>query len=64
MRGTVAYLAAQEHVNDLIRDAELARRHAEVRSRSRVALTLPSFAARWMPKTRRPRRAAAARAQA
>jgi hypothetical protein len=64
MRGSVAYLAAQEHVNDLIREAERDRQQAEIRPRSRIALTLPRFAIRWMPKTYRRGPANTARARA
>jgi hypothetical protein len=45
MRGTVAHLAAQEHVNDLVREAERQRQQAQVRPRSSIALALPRFAA-------------------
>jgi hypothetical protein len=62
--GTLAYLAAQEHVNDLIREAERSRQQAEVRPGRRIALTLPRFVTRREPKTYRPGRAGAQRARA
>ena len=62
--GHAAYLAAQEHVNDLIRDSERSRQQAEVRPQRRIALTLPRFATRRKPKTYRPGGADAQRARA
>lgn len=42
MTGTsLTYLAAQEHVNDLLREAESSRRAAESRPTRRVKISLP-----------------------
>jgi hypothetical protein len=64
MTGTLAYLAAQEHVNDLIREAERSRQQADVRPRRRIALALPRLVTRRKPETYRPGRADAQRARA
>jgi hypothetical protein len=64
MRGTVAYLAAQEHVNELIREAEHTRGQAEFTPRRRIALSLPRFSIRRAPRTYRPDPANTARAGA
>ena len=64
MRGTLAYLAAQEHVNDLMREAERARSHEGVRPRSRIAVALSRIARRRTPETYRPAPAKTARARA
>ncbi len=37
----LTYIVAQEHINDLMRDADRRRRVAEVRSPGRVRLSIP-----------------------
>ena len=54
MRTTITCLAAQEHINDLLRDSRDARRHADVRRRRRIRFTAPRLL------TRRARRTATA----
>ena len=43
---TLTYVAAQEHINDLMRSAERRRRVAEVRAPRRVRLSIPLLARR------------------
>ena len=43
---TLTYLAAQEHINDLMRDAERRRRVVEARAPRRVRLSIPRVFAR------------------
>ncbi len=47
MTGPIIQLAAQEHINDLIREAQRGRPVTEVRARRRVRLSLPRLIARW-----------------
>ena len=48
---TVTYLAAQERINDLRRDAEHRRRAAEAGGPRRVRLSIPRLFARRAPGT-------------
>ncbi len=43
---TLTYLAAQEHINELRREAERHRRPAELTAPKRVRLTIPRLFAR------------------
>ena len=47
----LTYLVAQEHINDLMRDAERRRRVADVRSPGRVRLSIPRVFARRIGRT-------------
>jgi hypothetical protein len=47
----LTYVVGQEHINDLMRDAERRRRVAEVRSPGRVRLSIPRVFARRVPRT-------------
>ncbi|MDQ2895110.1 MAG: hypothetical protein M3Y09_05610 [Actinomycetota bacterium] len=51
MSATITYLAAREHINDLLRDAEHSRHVAETRRRPRIRLALPRLTARRTPRT-------------
>jgi polyhydroxyalkanoate synthesis regulator phasin len=46
MNPTIANLVAQEHVNDLIRQAQSRRRYVEARPRRRIRFILPRLLAR------------------
>jgi len=46
MTGTIAYMAAQEHTNDLRRAADRYRVSAEVRPPRRIRFALPRFLTR------------------
>jgi hypothetical protein len=48
---TLTYLAAQEYINDLMRDAERRRRVAEARAPRRVRLSIPRLFARRVART-------------
>jgi hypothetical protein len=48
---TLTYLIAQEHINDLMRDAERRRRVAEVRPLGRLRLSFPRVFARRAART-------------
>jgi len=48
---SLTYLVAQEHINDLMRDAERRRGIAGARSPRRVRLSIPRIFARRAPKT-------------
>ena len=63
MKSTVAYLAAQEHVNDLIREASRNPSDAEIRPRRPIVLTLPRLLTRRLRSVYRPDAANAARAR-
>ena len=47
---TLTYIAAQEHINDLLRNAERHHRAAEARSPRRVRLSVPRVFARRVPR--------------
>jgi hypothetical protein len=47
---TITYLAAQEHVNDLRRDADRDARAAQIRSPRRVRLAIPRLPGRRPPR--------------
>ena len=47
----LTYIVAQEHINDLMRDAERSRRGAEARSPRRVRLSIPRVFTRRVPRT-------------
>jgi hypothetical protein len=47
----LTYIVAQEHINDLTRDAERSRRAAEANSPRRVRLPLPRVFKRSFPRT-------------
>jgi hypothetical protein len=47
----LTYLAAKEHINDLMREAERSRRAAEVGSPRRVRLSIPRVFTRRVPRT-------------
>jgi len=55
MTNTITSLAAREHINDSIREAERSRRCAEVRGQGRIKLALPRRVARRAPRTDLPR---------
>ena len=48
---TLAYVAAQEHINDLMRDAERRRRVAQARAPRRIRLSIPRLFARRVART-------------
>jgi hypothetical protein len=50
MNPTIASLLVQEHVNDLIREAQHRRRYVEVRRRRRTSLIPPRLSARPAPR--------------
>lgn len=46
----LTYLAAREHINDLVRDADRRRQTAQTRPPRRLALPLPRMLARRSPR--------------
>jgi hypothetical protein len=48
---TLTYLVSQEHINDLMREAESSRRAAEVGSTRRVRLAVSRVFTRRVPRT-------------